>query len=77
LNDGHQARNPRTRNSSKRAFNITPPSKNFIINTKTPYEWTQKMTQDNADVDGSGTLRSAFWSKADGTGVCPAGFRVP
>jgi uncharacterized protein (TIGR02145 family) len=33
------------------------------------YDWT------TADADGS--QRSAQWSKADGTGVCPVGFRVP
>ena len=27
--------------------------------------------------DSDGALRSAFWSKADGTGICPTGYRVP
>ncbi len=27
--------------------------------------------------DENGTLRSLFWSKSDGTGICPNGYRVP
>jgi hypothetical protein len=41
-------------------------SSNFIIDS---YEWT--------DDDSSGTIRSANWSKIDGTFVCPIGYRVP
>jgi hypothetical protein len=43
---------------------------NFIINDNSdPYDW--------ASVDADGAIRSANWSKADGTSVCPTGYRVP
>ena len=29
------------------------------------------------DVDNDGSLRSDFWSKTDGSAVCPSGFRIP
>ena len=32
---------------------------------------------DWAAVDSNGTIRSANWSKTDGSSVCPEGFRVP
>lgn len=34
-------------------------------------------SRDWASVDGTGTTRTANWSKTDGTSVCPVGFRVP
>ena len=42
---------------------------NFITNTSFPSDWTS--------VDSNGSIRSAQWSKTDGTSVCPVGYRVP
>ena len=43
----------------------------FIKNGSSPYDWT------TASLDDNGSIRSAKWSKTDGTSVCPAGYRVP
>lgn len=63
LADGHEKVNA-TR-TSKQTSTITSAGNNFI----TAKDWT------TADADGS--QRIALWSKTDGTGVCPVGFRVP
>ena len=41
----------------------------FITNNFGTYDW--------ASVDGSGNQRADNWLKADGSSVCPVGFRVP
>ena len=48
---------------------LEPGNNSFIINGTSPYDWT------TADSDGS--QREAFLAKTDGTGICPAGFRLP
>ena len=67
LADGHEKSNSTT--TSTLATGITSVGSSFITSSSSPYDWTI------ADADGS--LRSALWSKTDGTGVCPVGFRVP
>jgi uncharacterized protein (TIGR02145 family) len=67
LTDGHEKVSSAL--SSTLATGITSVGSNFITNSSFPYDWT------TADADGS--LRTAQWSKTDGTGVCPVGFRVP
>ena len=64
LADGHEKSNSTT--TATQASTITSVGNQFITGN---YDWT------TADADGS--LRTAQWSKADGTGVCPVGFRVP
>ncbi len=44
---------------------------NFIVNSSSPSDWAA------VGVDDNGSLRSANWSKTDGSSVCPVGFRVP
>jgi uncharacterized protein (TIGR02145 family) len=41
----------------------------IITGNQTPNDW--------ASVDSDGSLRSANWSKTDGSVICPTGFRVP
>ena len=65
--DGHEESNSTT--SSILATDIDNVGANFITNGTSPYDWT------SADSDGA--LRSANWSKTDGTSVCPVGYRVP
>ena len=65
LADGHEkATTSAVSGQSNVISNVTPT--NFLYGNS---DWT------TADSDGS--LRSALWSKTDGTGVCPVGFRVP
>jgi uncharacterized protein (TIGR02145 family) len=64
LADGHEKANSTT--TSTLSTGITSVGNQFITGN---YDWT------TADADGS--LRTAQWSKTDGTGVCPVGFRVP
>ena len=42
---------------------------NYITNITISTDWTS--------IDSNGSIRSANWSKTDGTAVCPTGFRVP
>lgn len=46
-----------------------PNSNNFTKISDTPWDWKPS--------DSSGKQRQAFWSKTDGSGICPVGFRVP
>ena len=62
--DGHQVSTSAT--NTTRATTITAENSDFIIGSN---DWT------TADSDGS--LRTANWSKTDGSSVCPVGFRVP
>ena len=43
----------------------------FIVNSSSPRDWV------SAGIDDDGSIRSANWSKTDGSSVCPVGFRVP
>jgi uncharacterized protein (TIGR02145 family) len=53
------------------ADSITPAHTQFITSDSGSYDWV-------ADgVDNDGSLRSAKWSKTDGSSVCPVGYRVP
>ena len=64
--DGHQVST--SANTSTQATDINSVGhSDFITNSS---DWAQA-----ADIDGS--LRSANWSKTDGTSVCPVGYRVP
>ena len=51
------------------AEDITPNHSRFIENSNDFNDWTT--------ADSNGSLRVAFWSKADGNSICPEGFRVP
>ncbi|CAC9519168.1 hypothetical protein [uncultured Gammaproteobacteria bacterium] len=70
--DGHQIRTSAI--TATLAANTTPGHANFITITgpRGPYDWTIPHT---GDVDGA--LRSAFFAKTDGSGICPTGFNVP
>jgi len=62
--DGHEKSNSST--TSTKATDRVNVGSSFITGTD---DWT------TADTNGS--LRSANWSKTDGSSVCPVGFRVP
>jgi uncharacterized protein (TIGR02145 family) len=64
LADGHEKSNSTL--SSTQVSTITSVGNQFINGNS---DWT------TADADGS--LRIIQWSKIDGTGICPVGFRVP
>jgi uncharacterized protein (TIGR02145 family) len=65
--DGHQIRSSAT--TPDPAPDVVNVGSDFIFDV--PTDWTA------LGVDDSGDLRSALWSKNDGTSVCPAGYRVP
>ncbi|MBE8190529.1 MAG: hypothetical protein HAW58_06765, partial [Candidatus Thioglobus sp.] len=69
--DGHEKRFSGVRNSG-RADSITPNNNRFIASSS---DWVT--TADGVDLDISGAKRRTFWSKIDGFGICPVGFRVP
>jgi len=63
--DGHQLSNSTT--TTTLATNLdTTGNSNFITGSS---DWTS--------LDSDGALRSANWSKTDGSSVCPVGYRVP
>jgi len=65
--DGHQHSTSGTTNIL--ATDINAAGNKFITNSNSPHDW--------ASVDNDGLLRSANWSKTDGTSVCPTGYKVP
>jgi hypothetical protein len=67
--NGHQESNSTT--TVTLSSDINSSGSSFITNNSSPYDWA-----DNG-VDDNGTLRTANWSKTDGTSVCPIGYRVP
>ncbi len=67
--DGHQESNSTT--TTTQATDINNVGSSFITSSSTySYDWAQS-------TDSDGTLRSANWSKTDGSSICPVGFRVP
>jgi len=64
--DGHEKIT--SANATARATSLTFAGDKFIVSSKSR-DWT--------DFDINGTLRSANWSKIDGSSICPVGFRVP
>ncbi|PHR56876.1 MAG: hypothetical protein COA44_07135 [Arcobacter sp.] len=64
--DGHEKFNSLTTNV---LYGNLSGGVNFVTNSSSPYDWT------TADINGG--IRSANWSKLDGSSVCPVGFRVP
>ncbi len=71
--DGHQESNSTTTTALATDLN-TSTNASFITNDSSPFDW---LDVENNDVDDNGSLRTANWSKTDGTSVCPVGFRVP
>jgi len=65
--DGHEESNSTT--TSTPAIDINSSGSSFITNSSSPWDWTTS--------DSNGALRSANWSKIDGSSVCPVGYRVP
>lgn len=63
LSDGHEKVTSLV--SSNKVDNLTNIGSDFI----TASDWTI--------IDNNGIERAILWSKIDGTGVCPVGFRVP
>ena len=66
--DGHEKSTSAT-NTTLAGDIDTVGHSDFITNGSSPFDWTT--------IDSDGALRSANWSKTDGTSVCPVGFRVP
>ncbi len=75
LTDGHQKKD--SSKISSRTTDISNAGVNFITNTSDPYDWIENTTQDTNNIDNSGNLRIAQWSKIDGSSICPNGFKVP
>lgn len=67
--DGYQESNSTITASLATNINATNANGSFITSTSTPYDWT------TADLNGK--LRTASWSKTDGSSICPVGYRVP
>ena len=67
--DGHQESNSATTTTLATDINATNANASFITNSSSPNDW--------ASVDTNGSLRSAEWSKTDGSSICPVGYRVP
>jgi hypothetical protein len=72
--DGHEKTTSSNQelNSSNQVSDITNVGhSDFLTSSDTyDYDWAK-------DADSNGSLRSANWSKTDGTSVCPVGYRVP
>ena len=66
--DGHEKMS-NYHTESTLASTLSPSTNKFIISPSSPYDWTT--------ADSNGSLRSAKWSKIDGTSICPIGYRVP
>jgi hypothetical protein len=84
--DGHELMNWSSYDDIDAAVNDTTATRaattvavdnKFIINNATPYDWVENTTQDENNVDDDGAIRSANWSKTDGSSICPIGYRVP
>ena len=69
--DGHQESNSSTTTTLSANINATDANGKFITNSNDPYDWVA------SGVDDNGSVRSAAWSKTDGSSICPAGYRVP
>ncbi|MFT5659861.1 MAG: hypothetical protein ACI9TV_000494 [Sulfurimonas sp.] len=69
--DGHEKSGSAT--TGTQAVDINSAGTNFIIKSN---DWITGST-DWTTEDSDGALRSANWSKTDGTSVCPIGYRVP
>ncbi len=69
LADGHEKADSILSQTDAQASDISNVGNEFIQGLS--LDWTR------IDIDSNGTKRSAQWSKTDGTGVCPIGFRVP
>jgi len=67
--DGHQESNSTTTITLATDINATDANSSFILAPNSPYDWTT--------ADSNGSLRSAVWSKTDGSSICPIGYRVP
>ncbi|MBE8189285.1 MAG: hypothetical protein HAW58_00060 [Candidatus Thioglobus sp.] len=70
--DGHQISTSTT--TATLAPSISPGHAEFITDPaiiNAVGRWTA------VGVDDNGAIRSAIWSRTDGSGVCPTGFRVP
>jgi hypothetical protein len=65
--DGHQLTTAGTTTTAANTIDNVGPD--FIVGVSS--DWTV------SGVDTNGVLRSAVWSRTDGTSVCPTGFRVP
>lgn len=78
--DGHQESNSTTTTILATDINVTTQQNivdnngSFITNASFPYDW---LDVNNTNIDDNGSIRSANWSKTDGTSICPTGFRVP
>lgn len=64
LSDGHEKVDSAI--TSTLVTSITNVGNQFIFGSS---DWTT--------ADSDGTLRASQWSKSDGTGICPVGFKVP
>lgn len=68
--DGHQDSTAGT-TTTLAADVTTVGHANFILTNASPYDWSAP------GVDDDGAIRTANWSKIDGSSVCPVGYRLP
>jgi len=64
--DGHQESN--SSRSDTRLATSTTLSSDFIKGQSAPYDWTS---------ESNASTRAQEWKKADGSSICPLGYRVP
>ncbi|MBE8190215.1 MAG: hypothetical protein HAW58_05060 [Candidatus Thioglobus sp.] len=69
--DGHQSQPATATLTAIQASSLTPNHSDFITAAAEPNEWLA------AGIDDNGLQRQAFWSRTDGSSICPTGFRVP
>ncbi|MBE8190490.1 MAG: hypothetical protein HAW58_06555, partial [Candidatus Thioglobus sp.] len=69
--DGHQRRDSLA--SSNPNSDIKPNNPDFIAVNQG--DWTALVNGNN--IDNNGSQRQEFWSRTDGSSICPTGFRVP
>jgi len=68
--DGHQVSSSGTTDTQAADVNNVGHGDFITSDDAHDYDWAQA-------VDGDGSLRSANWSKTDGSSICPLGYRVP
>ncbi|MBS9782902.1 MAG: hypothetical protein KGV43_03785, partial [Arcobacter sp.] len=69
--DGHEKITSQAVSINDVNFNKPKTYKGKFIISDADHDW------DWTTIDGDGSKRKAFWSKTDGTSICPIGFRVP
>ncbi|MDD2698378.1 MAG: FISUMP domain-containing protein [Arcobacteraceae bacterium] len=75
--DGHQFKTSLTTTTLSKYLITTNATFIFDDNSNTYYDWLSPTATDTTNRDINGDKRSKYWSRFDGTSICPTGFRVP